>query len=87
SSSLTSDGHNKDKHGPSQASESDNQKRPNAKSSTKTVETTRPVNTATPTYANYPNDPVMPDLKDAGILDDTYDDRDGVQRLTIIIWR
>nr|GFC83750.1 putative ribonuclease H-like domain-containing protein [Tanacetum cinerariifolium] len=52
---------------------------------TKTVETTGPVNTATPTYANYPNDPLMPDLKDAGILDDTYDDKDGVQRLTIII--
>nr|GEV48337.1 putative ribonuclease H-like domain-containing protein [Tanacetum cinerariifolium] len=34
------------------------------------------VNTATPTYANYPNDPLMPDLKDSGIFDDAYDDRD-----------
>nr|GEU37954.1 hypothetical protein [Tanacetum cinerariifolium] len=35
-----------------------------------------PVNTATPTYAEYPNDPLMPDLEDAGIFDDDYDDRD-----------
>nr|GEX82235.1 hypothetical protein [Tanacetum cinerariifolium] len=34
------------------------------------------VNTATPTYADYPNDPLMPDLEDAGIFDDAYDDRD-----------
>nr|GEU53744.1 hypothetical protein [Tanacetum cinerariifolium] len=34
------------------------------------------VNTATPNYADYPNDPLMPDLKDAGIFDDAYDDRD-----------
>nr|GEV25949.1 retrovirus-related Pol polyprotein from transposon TNT 1-94 [Tanacetum cinerariifolium] len=34
------------------------------------------VNTATPTYADYPNDPIMPDLKDTGIFDDAYDDRD-----------
>nr|GEU73547.1 hypothetical protein [Tanacetum cinerariifolium] len=34
------------------------------------------VNTATPTYVDYPNDPLMPDLKDAGIFDDAYDDRD-----------
>nr|GEU78497.1 putative ribonuclease H-like domain-containing protein [Tanacetum cinerariifolium] len=70
------DGYNKDKHGPFQASESDNQERPNAKSSTKTVNTARPVNTATPTYADYPNDPLMPDLEDAGIFDDAYNDRD-----------
>nr|GEX04755.1 putative ribonuclease H-like domain-containing protein [Tanacetum cinerariifolium] len=57
-----------DKHGPSQASESDNQKRPNAESSTKTVNTARLVNTTTPTYADYPNDPLMPDLEDVGIL-------------------
>nr|GEY16012.1 putative ribonuclease H-like domain-containing protein [Tanacetum cinerariifolium] len=44
-----------DKHGPSQASKSDNQKRPNAESSTKTVNTVGPVNTATPTYADYPS--------------------------------
>nr|GFB61320.1 retrovirus-related Pol polyprotein from transposon TNT 1-94 [Tanacetum cinerariifolium] len=34
------------------------------------------VNTATPAYADYLNDPLMPDLKDAGIFDDAYDDRD-----------
>nr|GEU69097.1 putative ribonuclease H-like domain-containing protein [Tanacetum cinerariifolium] len=70
SSSQASDDHNKDKHGPSQASKSDNQERPNAESSTKTV------NTATPTYADYPNDPLMPDLEDAKIFDDAYDDID-----------
>nr|GEV46588.1 hypothetical protein [Tanacetum cinerariifolium] len=69
-------GHNKDKHGPSQASKSDSQERPNAKSSTKTVNTIGPVKTATPTYADYPNDPLMSDLEDAGIFDDAYDDRD-----------
>nr|GEW92378.1 hypothetical protein [Tanacetum cinerariifolium] len=76
SSSQYSDDHNKDKHGPSQASESDNQEGPNAESSTKSVNTARPVNTATPTYADYPNDPLMPDLEDAEIFDDAYDDRD-----------
>nr|GFA45206.1 putative ribonuclease H-like domain-containing protein [Tanacetum cinerariifolium] len=76
SSSQASDSHNKYKHGPSQASESDNHERPNAKSSTKTVNTARPVNTATPIYADYPNDPHMPDLEYAGIFDDAYDDRD-----------
>nr|GFC83857.1 hypothetical protein [Tanacetum cinerariifolium] len=76
SSSQALDGHNKDKHGPSQASESDNQKRPNAESSTKTVNAIGPVNTATPTYADYLNDPLMPDLEDVGIFDDAYDDRD-----------
>nr|GEY92929.1 hypothetical protein [Tanacetum cinerariifolium] len=35
-----------------------------------------PVNTATPTYADYPSDPLMPNLEDSGILDDAYDDRD-----------
>nr|GEW45286.1 hypothetical protein [Tanacetum cinerariifolium] len=70
------DGHNKDKHGPSQATESDNQERPNAESSTKTVNNVGLVNTATPTYADYLNDPLMPDLEDAGIFDDAYDDRD-----------
>nr|GEU33769.1 ribonuclease H-like domain-containing protein [Tanacetum cinerariifolium] len=70
------DGHNKDKHGPSQESKSDNQKRPNAESSTKTINTVRPVNTATPTFADYPNDPLMPHLKDDEIVDDAYDDRD-----------
>nr|GEZ68766.1 hypothetical protein [Tanacetum cinerariifolium] len=58
------------------ASESDNQERPNAKSITKTVNTAGPINTATPTYVHYPNDPLMPDLKDVGIFDDDYDDRD-----------
>nr|GFB53008.1 retrovirus-related Pol polyprotein from transposon TNT 1-94 [Tanacetum cinerariifolium] len=64
SSSQASDGHSKDKHGPSQVSESDHQERTNAKSSTKTINTAGPVNTATPTYADYPNDPLMPDLED-----------------------
>nr|GEZ68792.1 putative ribonuclease H-like domain-containing protein [Tanacetum cinerariifolium] len=76
SSSQASNSHNKDKHGPSQASESDNHERTNAESSTKTINTTKPVNTATPTYADYPNDPLMPDLEDAGIFDNAYDDRD-----------
>nr|GFA57582.1 putative ribonuclease H-like domain-containing protein [Tanacetum cinerariifolium] len=34
------------------------------------------VNTATPTYADSLNDPLMPDLEDVGIFDDAYDDRD-----------
>nr|GFA48457.1 hypothetical protein [Tanacetum cinerariifolium] len=34
------------------------------------------INTATPTYANYPNDPLLPNLEDARIFDDAYDDRD-----------
>nr|GEV86938.1 putative ribonuclease H-like domain-containing protein [Tanacetum cinerariifolium] len=72
SSSQDSDGPNKDKHGPSQESECDNQERPNAESSTKIL----PVNTATPTYADYPSDPLMPDLKDTGIFNDAYDDID-----------
>nr|GEW59446.1 ribonuclease H-like domain-containing protein [Tanacetum cinerariifolium] len=58
------------------ASKSDNQERPNGESSTKTVNTAGLVNTATPTYVNYPNDPLMPDLEDVGIFDDSYDDRD-----------
>nr|GEY80687.1 retrovirus-related Pol polyprotein from transposon TNT 1-94 [Tanacetum cinerariifolium] len=33
------------------------------------------VNTATPTYADYAKDPLMPDLEDAKIFDDAYDDR------------
>nr|GEU69305.1 hypothetical protein [Tanacetum cinerariifolium] len=70
------DGFNKDKHGPSQVNESDIQERPNAESSTKIVNTAGPVNIATPTYANYPNDPLMPDLEDARIFNDAYDDRD-----------
>nr|GEV05723.1 hypothetical protein [Tanacetum cinerariifolium] len=70
SSSQALYSHNKDKHGPSQASKSDNHERSNAESSTKTV------NTATPTYVDYPNDPLMPDLEDARIFDDAYDDRD-----------
>nr|GEU85302.1 reverse transcriptase domain-containing protein [Tanacetum cinerariifolium] len=96
--SQDSNGHNKDKHGPSQESECDNQKRPNAESSTKTVNTagpsinianasdntdslninivSSPVNTATPTYVDYPIDPLMPDLEDTRIFDDAYDDRD-----------
>nr|GEX02342.1 retrovirus-related Pol polyprotein from transposon TNT 1-94 [Tanacetum cinerariifolium] len=42
-----SNGHNKDKHGPSQKSECNNQKRPNAESSTKNVNTAGPsINTA-----------------------------------------
>nr|GEZ41059.1 hypothetical protein [Tanacetum cinerariifolium] len=76
SSSQASNSHNKDKHGPSQASESDNQEKPNAESSNKTVNTTGPVNTATPIYAKYPNDPLMSNLEDVGIFDDAYDDRD-----------
>nr|GEY10682.1 putative ribonuclease H-like domain-containing protein [Tanacetum cinerariifolium] len=71
SSSQSSNGHNKDKHGPSQASESDKQERPNAESSTKTVNTARPVN-----IADHPNDPLMPDLEDDRIFDDAQDDRD-----------
>nr|GEZ05206.1 hypothetical protein [Tanacetum cinerariifolium] len=43
---------------------------------TKTVNTAGPVNTATLTYADYPNDPLMPDLEDVGIFDDAYNDRD-----------
>nr|GEU77397.1 putative ribonuclease H-like domain-containing protein [Tanacetum cinerariifolium] len=74
--SFYADSHNKDKHGPSQASKSDNQEGPNAEGSTKTVNTGGPVNTATPTYADYPNDPLMPELEDAGIFDDAYNDRD-----------
>nr|GEY46269.1 ribonuclease H-like domain-containing protein [Tanacetum cinerariifolium] len=74
SSSQASDGHNKDKHGLFEASESDNQERSNAESSTKTINTTGPV--YSPTYVDYPNDPLMPDLEDAGIFDDAYDDRD-----------
>nr|GFA78781.1 retrovirus-related Pol polyprotein from transposon TNT 1-94 [Tanacetum cinerariifolium]GFA85570.1 retrovirus-related Pol polyprotein from transposon TNT 1-94 [Tanacetum cinerariifolium] len=35
-----------------------------------------PVNTATPTYADYPSDPLMLDLEDTGIFNDAYDDRD-----------
>nr|GFB89655.1 hypothetical protein [Tanacetum cinerariifolium] len=70
SSSQASDGHNKDKHGPSSASKSNDQERPNAESNTKTV------NIATPTYADNPNDPLMLDLEDARIFDDAYDDRD-----------
>nr|GFA31634.1 hypothetical protein [Tanacetum cinerariifolium] len=73
---VSADSHNKYKYGPSQASKSDNHERPNAESSTKTVNIVGPVNTGTPTYADYPNDPLMPDLKDAGIFDDAYDDRD-----------
>nr|GEU85497.1 hypothetical protein [Tanacetum cinerariifolium] len=53
SSLQASDGHNKNKHGPYQASE---------------------MNTATPTYASYPNDPFMPDLEDAKIFDDDRDE-------------
>nr|GEU52994.1 putative reverse transcriptase domain-containing protein [Tanacetum cinerariifolium] len=74
--SLDADGHNKDKHGPCQASESDNQERPNAESSPKIVNIVGPVNTATPTYADYPSDPRMPDLEYTRIFDDAYDDRD-----------
>nr|GEX88579.1 hypothetical protein [Tanacetum cinerariifolium] len=75
SSSQASDGHNKDKHDASQACESDNQERPNAESHIKTVNTTGPVNTATPTYTDYSNDHLMPDFEDAGIFDDAYDNR------------
>nr|GEX79777.1 hypothetical protein [Tanacetum cinerariifolium] len=35
-----------------------------------------PVNTATPTYVDYPSDPLMPDLEDTRIFDDAYDDKD-----------
>nr|GEV31343.1 hypothetical protein [Tanacetum cinerariifolium] len=76
SSSQALDGHNKDKYGPSPASKSDYQERPNAKSRTKTVNTAGLVNIATPTYADYPNDPLMLDLEDARIFDDAYDDKD-----------
>nr|GEW41222.1 hypothetical protein [Tanacetum cinerariifolium] len=58
------------------ASESDNQERPNAESSTKTANTAGPIHTATSIYADYPDDPLMPDLEDARIFDDAYDDRD-----------
>nr|GEU92646.1 hypothetical protein [Tanacetum cinerariifolium] len=60
----------------SAANEIDNHERPNAESSTKTVNTAGPVSTATPTHAEYPNVPLMPDLEDVGIFDDAYDDRD-----------
>nr|GEU95526.1 ribonuclease H-like domain-containing protein [Tanacetum cinerariifolium] len=76
SSSQDSDGHNKDKHGLFQESECDTQKRPNAKRSTKTVNTAGLVNIATPTYADYPSDPLTHDLEDTRIFDDAYDDRD-----------
>nr|GEW16713.1 hypothetical protein [Tanacetum cinerariifolium] len=33
------------------------------------------VNTATPIYADYHSDPLMPDLEDTRIFDDAYDDR------------
>nr|GFA72615.1 hypothetical protein [Tanacetum cinerariifolium] len=71
-SSQDSDGHNKDKHGPSQESKCDNQKRHIADSSTKIP----PVNTATPTYTDYPSDPLLINLEDTRIFDDAYDDRD-----------
>nr|GEU82909.1 hypothetical protein [Tanacetum cinerariifolium] len=58
------------------ASESDNQERPSAERSTKTVNTAGPVNTATPTYADYVSDPLMPNLEDTRIFDDAYDDKD-----------
>nr|GEV38176.1 hypothetical protein [Tanacetum cinerariifolium] len=62
-----SDGHNNDKHGPSQESECDNQERPNAKSSTKNVNTVGPsINTANA------ND----NIEDTRIFDDAYDDID-----------
>nr|GEV46855.1 hypothetical protein [Tanacetum cinerariifolium] len=38
--------------------------------------TPQPINTTTLTYADYSNDPLMPDLEDARIFDDAYDDRD-----------
>nr|GEV88699.1 hypothetical protein [Tanacetum cinerariifolium] len=76
SSSQASDSHNKYKHGPSRAGKSNNQERPNTESNTKTVNTAGPVNTATPTYVEYLNDPLMYDLEDVGIFDDAYDDRD-----------
>nr|GEX88578.1 retrovirus-related Pol polyprotein from transposon TNT 1-94 [Tanacetum cinerariifolium] len=75
SSSQASDGHNKDKHDASQASESDNQERPNAENRIKTVNTVGPVNTATPTYTDYSNDHLMPDFEDARIFYDAYDNR------------
>nr|GEW20200.1 putative reverse transcriptase domain-containing protein [Tanacetum cinerariifolium] len=34
------------------------------------------VNTATPTYVDYPSNPLIPDLEDTGIFDDAYDDKD-----------
>nr|GEZ02865.1 retrovirus-related Pol polyprotein from transposon TNT 1-94 [Tanacetum cinerariifolium] len=34
------------------------------------------VNTVTSPYASYPNDPLIPDLEDARIFNDAYDDRD-----------
>nr|GEY95487.1 copia protein [Tanacetum cinerariifolium] len=68
---VASNGHNKDKHSPSQTSESDNQERHNAKSSTKTVDTIGPVNNV-----DSSNDPLMANLEDAGIFDDAYDDKD-----------
>nr|GFC61852.1 putative ribonuclease H-like domain-containing protein [Tanacetum cinerariifolium] len=74
SSSQALDGHNKDKHGPSQASKNDNQERPNVESSTKPVNTVGPINTATPTYADYLIDPRMPDLEDTVIFDDDRDE-------------
>nr|GEW71973.1 alpha/beta hydrolase fold-3 [Tanacetum cinerariifolium] len=74
--SQASYSHNKDKCGPSQASDNDNHERHNAESSTKIINTTGPVNTAIPTYADSTNDPLMPDLVDAEIFDDAYDDRD-----------
>nr|GEW57850.1 uncharacterized mitochondrial protein AtMg00810-like [Tanacetum cinerariifolium] len=92
------DGHNKDKHCPSQESKCDNQERPNVECSTKHVNiagpnintanandntgslnintVSPPVNIATPTYADYSSDPFMPNLEDAGIFDDAYNDRD-----------
>nr|GEV84758.1 copia protein [Tanacetum cinerariifolium] len=76
SSSQALNSHNKDKNGPSQASKSDNQERLNAESSTKTVNTVGPVNISTPTYVEYPNDPLMSYLDDVGIFDDAYDNRD-----------
>nr|GEU72812.1 putative ribonuclease H-like domain-containing protein [Tanacetum cinerariifolium] len=34
------------------------------------------LNYCSPTYADYPSDPLMPDLEDTEIFDDAYDDRD-----------
>nr|GEY01979.1 hypothetical protein [Tanacetum cinerariifolium] len=34
------------------------------------------------TIADYPNDPLMPNLEDVGIFDDAYDDRDGARLVT-----
>nr|GEW43280.1 hypothetical protein [Tanacetum cinerariifolium] len=70
------DSHNKDKHGPSHESKCDTQERPNAESSTKTVNTAGLVNIATPTYVDYPSDHLMSDLEDTRIFDDAYNDRD-----------